>query len=385
MAFSRRSFLSESAALGAVGSLLAHPHLAEAIDINSLHPPGPPTAGEMYWKNLYAGSAERSRGGSKSANPDRDPRIAQYDDKAGLRWAQDIKPTELPSFPDDAVITLELTGFRAGTQDKSQLAKVRFAQLHLSCQRVTGSEFLGPIVWAALATLFANKATLLPTEQDLTWSALSGKSTSQAQPKMTNGPQLTHVVLNQGAGHMSINVTTAPTNSLLDRILGVTIQATRIMTPLLGFPGIALPALQNFYTFYGLLESSRPENFLLNSDQQDVVVTQQGADSSLISANALKLVSGTYILVPEAQENDFEKAMSDLVVQNGYLVEPNSKAAPDQRIAEAIPTVSYVSLNVKVQPASAFPATDTVTDPMLDSAPVAKPSTSTTSTEKKPN
>jgi len=368
MPLSRRSFLRDSATLSAISPLLAYPELAAAIDTTTSQTSSPPTAGETYWKNLYSSGSERGES-SPTPNPNRDPRIALYDDHAGLRWVQDIKPSELPSFTEDAVVTLELTGFRAGSEDKSQLAKVKFAQLHLSCQRVTGSEFLGPIVWAALATLFANKASALPSQQNLTWSALSGSSSQPSQPQQSGGPQISHVVLNDGAGHMSVNITTTPTTSLLDRILGVMIQGTKILTPLLGFPGIALPALQNFYTFYGLLEKSHPENFLLNSEQQDVVVTQQGADNSLISADALRLVSGSYVFLPQSQENDLQKEMDKLIVQNGYLVDRNSTAAPDTRIVEAVPNVSYVTLNVKVEKASAFPATSTVTDPMLDAAP----------------
>jgi hypothetical protein len=385
MPLSRRSFLFDSATLGAISPLLAYPKLAAAVDTTTSKMSSTPTAGETYWKNLYANGSERGES-SPTPNPNRDPRIAVYDDKSGLRWVQDIKPSELPSFTEDAVVTLELTGFRAGSEDKSQLAKVKFAQLHLSCQRVTGSEFLGPIVWAALATLFANKASSLPSEQQLTWSALSGSSTPQSQPQSSGGPQVNHVVLNQGAGHLSVNITTTPTTSLLDRILSVVIQGTKILTPLLGFPGIALPSLQNFYTFYGLLEKSHPENFLLNSEQQDVAVTQQGADNSLISADALKLVSGSYVFVPQAQEDDLQKEMDKMVVQNGYLVERNSNASPDERIAQAVPSVSYVTLNVKVDKASDFPATSTVTDPMLDAVPQgAGPSSGQKSgTKKKP-
>jgi len=368
MPLSRRSFLNESAMIGGIAALFAHSEIAGAISGLDPQPSTSPTTGEVYWKNLYAGESQRTRGGSHSPNPARDPRIAQYNDKSGFRWAEDIKVDELPSFSEDAVVTLELVGYRTGSQDKAQLAKVRFAQLHLSCQRVTGSEFLGPIVWAALATLFTNKGTKLPADKDLTWSALAGKP-AQPSTEQKDSPKLSHVVLNQGAGHMSINLTTTPTTSLLNTILGVTIQGTKILTPLLGFPGIALPALQNFYTFYGLLEKSRAENFLLNSEQQDVAVTQQGADNSLISANALRLVTGTYVLLPKSQEDDLQKEMDQLVVQNGYIVKRDSKASPDERAAEAVPTVSYVTLNVKVQKASDFPATSTVTDPMLDSAP----------------
>lgn len=369
MSLSRRSFLADAVTFGAASSLFAHSELADAIDSAVSRPPGPPTAGETYWKNLYAGEAERNRS-SSTPDPNRDPRIAQYNEKAGLRWAEEIQESELPVFPDDAVVTMELTGFRPGSQDKSQLSKVRFAQLHLSCQRVTGSEFLGPIVWAALATLFTNKASLLPAEQSLTWNSMAGAVSPQNQQQMSNGPQLTHVVLNEGVGHMSINVTSTPTTSALDKILGGLIIGTKILSPLLGFPGIALPALQNFYTFYGQLEKSRPENFLLNSEQQDVIVAQKGTDNTLISASALKLITGTYFLVPKAQEADLEKDMDKLVISNNsYLVERDAKGTPDDLIAQAVPTVSYVALNVRVQSASEFPATSTVTDPMLDSTP----------------
>jgi len=104
-----------------------------------------------------------------------------------------------------------------------------------------------------------------------------------------------------------VNVTSRPLNSLLDRILRGTVEATSIMTPLLGFPGIALGALRSFYTLYGQLEQSLPENFILNGAQQDLAVTQQGADISLISSNnALRLISGQYFLLPKAQESDFQ-------------------------------------------------------------------------------
>ncbi len=370
MTLTRRSFLGKSATFGALSPLLARPEIVAAIQAAGAKTSTAPTAGENYWQNLYSSGSERGES-APTPNPARDPRIAHYDDRTGLRWVQEIKLPELASFVEDAVISLELTAFRAGSQDKSQLAKVKFAQLHLSCQRVTGSQFLGPIGWAALATLSASKASSLPAVQNLTRSASVAGQSHPAQPQQSGGPQVSHVVLNDGAGQMSVNITTTPTTSLLDRILGVTIPGTKILTPLLGFPGIALPALQSFYTFYGQLEKSHAENFLLNSEQQDVVVTQQGADNSLISADALKLVSGTYVFLPKAQENDLDKEMDKLVVRNGYLVDRNSTATPDIRIAEAVPTVSYVTLNVKVEKASDFPATSTVTDPMLDSAPPA--------------
>ncbi len=367
MGLSRRSFLTESAAMGILPALLANSELAHAISTIEDQPSQLPTAGEMYWKSLYAGGAVR--GHSKTPKEERDPRIVHYSDKSGLRWVEDIKPTELPSFDEDAVVTMELSAFRPGKGDSSRLAKVKFAQLHLSCQRVSGSEFLGPIVWAALATLFTDKASKLPSEQSLNWGALTGnQNAAQAQAK-SNGPKLSHMVLNQGAGHLSVNITSTPTNSPLHKLLGAIVTGAKIMSPLLGFPGITVSALQSFYDFYGKVEQANPENFLLNSAQRDVAVTQQGSDNSLISANAMRLISGDYVFVPRSQESDFQKNMDRLIVQNGYVVERNAKGTPDDRIDQAIETVTYVTVNVKVQPASSFPASSTVTDPLLDSVP----------------
>jgi hypothetical protein len=278
---------------------------------------------------------------------------------------------------------MELSGLRAGSKDTSELAKVKFTQLHLSCQRVTGSEFMGPLVWAALATAFTSQATKVPSAQSLSWSALTGGQAPQQPGSQAPASPLSHVVLNQGAGHMTVAITSTPPKSLLHQILSGTLTATKIVAPLLGFPGIALPALQNFYTFYGLLEQAERGNFLLNSTNQDVAVTRQGADNSLISVNAMKLLTGEYILMPKSQQTDFSKDMDKLVVQNGFVVERDAKGLPDDRLSQAIPTVSYITLSVKVQSASSFPATSTVTDPMLDSPPQSTVPPSTGSTAKK--
>jgi hypothetical protein len=154
---------------------------------------------------------------------------------------------------------------------------------------------------------------------------------------------------------MSVNVTTTPPTSFLDKFLSTSIAVTKIVAPFLSFPAISLPALQAFYVFYSKLEQALPANFLLNTSQKDVVVTQQGLDNQNISMNALKLVAGTYFLVPKVHENDVAKDMDKLAAAGGYLVPKDapSNMPSDTRIASAVPTVSYVSVNVKVQPLSA--------------------------------
>ena len=358
MTISRRSFVTESAMLSLLPALLANPELAKSMGTVPTTPSSSakPTAGETYWSNLYASPDQQSRGlGSEPPNPDRDVRFLQYDEKAGLRWAEDIKLQELPSFNEDAVVTLELGGFRAGSLDTSKLAKVRFAQMHLSCQRISALEFFGPLAWATLATIYADKAKKLPSVTDLSALATPSAQAKSAPPAATT-PQVNRVLLSKGAGQISVNVSTTPPTSFLDKFLSTTVQIAKVVAPLLSFPAISLPALQAFYMFYGSLEKALPENFLLNTAQKDVVVTQQGTDNNDVSMNALKLMTGTYFLVPKAHENDIATSMDKLAGAGGYLVPKDAPAntPPDSRVALAVPTVSYVSLNVKVQPYSAF-------------------------------
>ena len=359
MPLSRRTFVTDSALLSFLPALLAQPELARAMTASAAtaSPATKPTAGESYWANLYKPADQR--GSTAGApNPERDVRFLHFGDKAGLRWAEDIKLQELPSFSEDAVVTLELGGFRAGSLDTSKMAHVKFAQLHLSCQRVSSLDFFGPLAWATLATVFADKAQKLPSVTDL--SALPAqKSTpaaASAVPTTSTASQVNRILLSKGAGQMSVNVTTTPPTSLLDKILSTTIAATKIIAPLLSFPAISLPALQAFYAFYGKLEQAMPSDFLLNTAQKDIVVTQQGTDNENVSAKALKLLAGTYILVPKAHENEVAGEMDKLAAADGYLVPKDapSKMTSDTRVASAVPTVSYVSVIVKVQPLSSF-------------------------------
>ncbi|MGD0471075.1 MAG: hypothetical protein ABSA54_22090 [Terriglobales bacterium] len=120
MTLSRRSFLGKSATFGALSSMLARLDIAAAIQTARAMRSSAPTAGETFWKSLYASESERGES-SSTPNPDRDPRIALYDDKAGLRWVQDIKPSELPSFTEDAVVTLELTAGARRPKERGSL------------------------------------------------------------------------------------------------------------------------------------------------------------------------------------------------------------------------------------------------------------------------
>lgn len=349
MPLSRRSFLTEAAPAAWLASLLPPELAAEVGQQVSQSPSGPPTAGENYWSNLYKTGGERGRGPTFGGEL-RHPRFAYYNSKKGLQWAEDNKRESLPTFNDNAVVTLELGGFRAGKLDEPELGKVRFAQLHLSCQQVRGIDFIGPLAWASLATVYTKKASKVSVE-DL---SLAPQQSSQTMP---GAPQLSRVLLPEGAGHLSVNITTTPVTSMLDKVLSVSVQTAKIVSPLLGFPAISVPALSAFASFYGNLEKAGVRNFLMATSLKDVAVTQKGSGDANVSSRALNLVSGDYVLVPEAQLKLLEDEMDNLMIQDGYLIErkeAGSNLAIDDRVKNAVPDLTYVTLHADVRAASAF-------------------------------
>src|SRR5579862_8809784 len=105
MATSRRSFLTNTASFSILPLALRTEGLGS--DVN----PANRSAGEQYWSSIYKEGGVRSQK-VIFGNEMRDPRFAFFDAKTGFRWVEDNKIDDLPTFNEDAVVTLELAGFR---------------------------------------------------------------------------------------------------------------------------------------------------------------------------------------------------------------------------------------------------------------------------------
>lgn len=88
-------------------------------------------------------------------------------------------------------------------------------------------------------------------------------------------------------------------------------------------------------------------------------MTQQGMENGNVSTEALKLMTGTYFLIPKSHENDVSTGMDKLTALGAYLVPKDAPPSmtKDAMVVAAVPSVSYVSLTVKVQSISAFKMT----------------------------
>lgn len=378
MNLSRRNFLGNSTAFGLLSAFMADPRVADALG-NAWEPASTPSFGQEYWSSLYASDSDSTRGPFRHMSPEERVPAVYYSDpnakKAAILHSYDVEDSQLPDFTDEAVVTLELTGFRPGSADHDALDQVNFANMHLSCRRISGSEFIGPIAWATIASVFSNKTKKLPAVSALDWSTLSGESAENAgggadKASTVNGnPRIQHLLLSHGAGKLSVNITTTPKKSPLDRILTVCLNTSRVVTPMFGFPAISTLALSAFYDFYGKIEAAGKDNFLLATARQDVVVAKRGLDVPDIDVHPLRLLSGDYILVPLIHQKEFESKLSSLAVVNGFVVDKNSTGALADRVKSAIPDVTYLALSAKVQSASTVPSTIGITDSILDDQP----------------
>jgi hypothetical protein len=365
MAISRRSFLTGGAAASFLPAFLSAADSAQTPESPGADVIVKPTAGELYWSSLYK-RATMGGGGPKTPPGWEDPKFAFFHEQKGLRWVEGNQKEELPNFDADAVATLELAGFRNGHPEEKGWEDIRYAQLHLSLQQLRGWDFVGPLAWASLATLVAGDVKRLPSIADLTPGGYS--------QTMPSAPQLNRVLLPEGAGHLSVNITTTPTTSWLHKILEGTLRAGKILTPLLGLPAISVAALNNVMDFYGKLEKADAINLKLNVPLKHVVVTQKGATHPDVPQDRVYLLSGDYVVVSKSHADLLESEMRNLRVQNGYMIrraDDPAKERLDKCVEKAVPEITYVTLHVDVRPASAFPLSQGSPPTTVSAAPKA--------------
>ena len=123
--------------------------------------------------------------------------------------------------------------------------------------------------------------------------------------------------------------------------------------PMLSMPVIGPPALNAMRSLVANLQSHGGEQqWIMMSPPVDVVTTQEGAK---INPSALKLRPGNYIMIPKEHSDAIRGQMKNLKVLDGFLVPKEAKPLDvyDLWYAGAAPGVSYISVNLGVQPAKA--------------------------------
>lgn len=122
--------------------------------------------------------------------------------------------------------------------------------------------------------------------------------------------------------------------------------------PMLSMPVIGPPALNAMRSLVANLQSHGGEQqWIMMSPPVDVVTTQESAK---INPAALKFRPGSYIMIPKEHSDAIRGQMKNLKVLDGFLVPKEAKPLDVYDVyAGAAPGVSYISVNLGVQPAKA--------------------------------
>jgi hypothetical protein len=299
------------------------------------------------------------------------PRFFHYDDTKGLRFAEKIDRSELPKMDGAAVVSMSISGFRPSDADSKKIGDASSAQLQLHATQTTPlAQYIAPLAWASLASVFRSQASKLPTVAELNFVDENGSTGTSGNNR---------ILLPGAEGKLALNLTLPDKHSLIHKVISYGLQGAGIAAPLVALPAISVPAIKAFTSFYNILVQNA--GFIINSPLKDVVASYDAVDSGNMHADALKLLTGQYLIVPASSTTAISAQMDNLKLLNGYLVPKTiaNNADPTTVAQSAVPGVTYATLKVSVQPATdvALPATQKNTEPPSSSpasSPAAKPS-----------
>src|ERR1700720_300867 len=163
MDLTRRTFLEEALAAGALSSLLTVPVVEPTGGERSGTQSGPPGrtdipehAAPEFWNQFYGPvdpTVPKSRGLRLKIPPSERQVTFLHAGSGGLRYADDIAEDELLDYPGDVQVSMVLGQFRPGNSDQEFLKHMQASQLRVDCvQNKPYRELLAPLAWCAMAS-----------------------------------------------------------------------------------------------------------------------------------------------------------------------------------------------------------------------------------------
>ena len=383
----RRNFfasaMSAAAFSGILGEIVSPRELMAAVEAAA---DAPSTQHAEFWGGFFDDvdptkphqTMHRGPGGEATPEPvpehvqdEKLPRFFHYADHTGLRFAEKIDREELPKMDGAAVVSVSVSGFHASDEDHHKIGEATSAQLQLHATQTTPmAQYIAPLAWASLASIFARSASVakLPTIEQLNAATSDGSGGTSGNNR---------ILLPRSEGKMALNLTLPDKHALLHKIISMGLQGAQLAAPLVTLPAISVPAIKAFTSFYNILVQNA--GFIINSPLKDVVASYGAVDSGNMHSDALRLITGEYVIVPSHSTAALSSQMDGLKMLNGYLVPKDLAANADPTTAAqaALPNVTYATLKVSVAPAAEV----TVPQPLV---PIFTTPTGTTPTASTP-
>jgi hypothetical protein len=377
------SVMSAAAFSGILGEIVSPRELMAAVEAAA---DAPTTQHAEFWGGFFDdvdpskphATMTRGPGGEATPEPipehvqdEKLPRFFHYADKTGLRYAEKIDREELPKMDGAAVVSVSVSGFHSSQEDEHKIGDATSAQLALhATQTRPMAQYIAPLAWASLASIFARSASIakMPTIEQLNGATSDGSGGTSGNNR---------ILLPGAEGKMALNLTLPDKHALLHKIISMGLQGAQLAAPLVTLPAISVPAIKAFTSFYNILVQNA--GFIINSPLKDVVASYDAVDSGNMHSDALRLITGEYVIVPSHSTEALSSQMEGLKMLNGYLVPKDLAASADPTTAAkaSLPDVTYATLKVSVAPAQGV----TVPQPLV---PILTTPTGTTPTATTP-
>ena len=343
MTISRRTFLNELAASGALAGLLAKPDTASAMAAaieDTIQEPGAGNAAAFWGSFLAAPVHERGllHKTQPGTDADRQVNFLHFDSNKGLRYADQIDPSELPDYPGDVAVSMTVGGIRLSTADRAKFEELQSAQLRIDM--LQGQQMYGmidPLAWMALAAIFPDQGGKLPPLQNLSFDPSSTANNMQK------------IVLPGGYGHVAVNVSMVHKASAFWTVINTLVTDASHLAPVLGLPAISVTALTGFSKLYGVLANR--STFLFQARPQAAYATQSAREKAS-STIGMNLPQGDYVLVPQSHTDDLKPYLDKMKLANGYMVPKDASTADStyETAEKAQPDISYITMHMSVSP-----------------------------------
>jgi hypothetical protein len=317
--------------------------------------------------------AEVTRGrrpetGPQTSNLAREPLFIHYDpDEGSLMPADQIPSAKMHPFTD-AKLDFQLVRMRLNPADHKQFENFTSGGIYLDFQQGQPQSFFGELV--SLAT--TNFSAIFPGAKSGSSASKSGaksgsrsgapKSPAPTPAAATGAPAATiplqsakqsqSLTLPGGLGkHSFACFAKDPRKTLFGSFVDVMSKVVNSplvsYLPLMSFPVVGSVGLAGIKGLVGSLQGQGgQQQWILQSPPMDVTATVNGAKAS---PEALRLRSGSYIVIPKEHSAAIKDQLGKLKIMDGFLV---PKEATSLDVFDAAPQtaqmVSYISLQVTV-------------------------------------
>ena len=348
----RRDFLKELLVAGTLPGLVASPGLAAMgalLDQDNAKNINPDIDANAYsfWSDFLSsdaepilGANEQRRGGPSG---DAQPVFLHYGPE-GFKNAAALDSSKLVS-AGDVMVSVNTSTVKVAEEDQETFQRLQNAQIRVDVAQKTA---IIPILEAMAYTVVGGMRSAKPKSETSKKTQPTVQSISvssdAAWQKMQNIP------LPAGEGRWALNLEAQKKDSLFCKVLQHFVKEAGLFVPVLGFPGIAVSALNSFNNIYGVLHAGTVP--IIKGNPVRVFATQEAVQRTGApgSVTGILLQSGTYILTPAKQSPPLEQ-LKDLSVVQGRIVPPKTGPTDlDAVAAETLKGVTYVTFDVEVTP-----------------------------------